>query len=296
MKTQFIQIQDINEIDTSKTTVYDLNKRYIDKAGNMYGLRYNRETKKVEIIKVMRTTARNQTYFTQKMIENRKVHQHEHPGAEVPYNDEGPSPINHDHYRFHTDGDTDFSSFDPDAFKTEMFNAINVHRERLAVIVKNVANARLVNREQRELSIKMDDLLRNIDIDGIQRIDKIITAYHEMTEYPRSINYYLGKLESRARNRVAEITLEDKKIKFVMMHEVYQNLKDLFFIVTKNLSMLKEFVVEMREARYAKLSQLEKQSLTDAITTMDNTLSEINSLDERLQLFEEYMYHPESFT
>ncbi|HNX60924.1 MAG TPA: hypothetical protein PKK43_17620, partial [Spirochaetota bacterium] len=167
MKTQFIQIQDISEIDTAKTTVYDLNKRYIDKAGNMYGLKYNRELKKVEIIKVMRTTARNQTYFTQKMIENRKIHQHDHQEGDIPYQDDGSSPINHDHYRFHTDGDTDFSSFDADAFKTEMFNAINVYRERLAVIVKNVANAHLVNRDQRELSIRMDDLLRNVDIDGI---------------------------------------------------------------------------------------------------------------------------------
>ncbi len=296
MKTQFIQIQDISEIDTSKTTVYDLNKRYIDRAGNMYGLRYNRVSKKVEVIKVMRTTARNQTYFTQKMIENRKVHHHEMP-AEAGFGESYDSElINHDHYRFHTDGESDFSSFEPDTFKQEMFNAITIHKERLSVIMKNVSNARLVNRDQRELSIRMDDLLRNIDIDGIQRIDKIITAYHEMTEYPRSINYYLGKLESRARTRVAAIAVEDNKIKFVMMYEVYQQLKDLFFIVSKNLLSLKDFVSEMRESRYSKLSSMEKQSLADAITTIDNTLSEINSLSERLQTLDEYMYHPGSFS
>jgi hypothetical protein len=49
MKTKFIKIKNMGEIDPSKITIYDLNNRYIDAVGNMYGLKYNREQKKVEI-------------------------------------------------------------------------------------------------------------------------------------------------------------------------------------------------------------------------------------------------------
>ncbi|HEY1405693.1 MAG TPA: hypothetical protein VF857_03700 [Spirochaetota bacterium] len=292
MKTQFIQIQDIAEIDTSKVTVYDMNKRYIDRAGNMYSLRYNRETKKVEVIKVMRTTARNQTYFTQKMIENRKT---SHNGDDGSESDEETEPTEQEENRFYPENATDMSSFDPDSFKNEMFRAITTHKERLAGITKNIGYAKLVMREQRELSIRMDEHLRNIDIDGLQRIDKIISAYREMTDYPRSINYYLGRLDTRARNMVGAINLEEKKLKFVMLYEVYLHLKDLFLVLSKNLSSLKEFVVEVREARYVKLTSSEKQSLSDALVSIDNTIVEIKELSERLRILEEFIFNPANF-
>jgi len=55
MKTKFIRIDDVSEIDTSKIGIFDMANRYIDKYGNMYGLRYNRDVKKIEVVKIMRT-------------------------------------------------------------------------------------------------------------------------------------------------------------------------------------------------------------------------------------------------
>jgi len=67
MKTKFIRIDDVSEIDTSKIGIFDLANRYIDKYGNMYGLRYNRDVKKIEVVKIMRTQKKHATYFSQKI-------------------------------------------------------------------------------------------------------------------------------------------------------------------------------------------------------------------------------------
>ncbi|HXK65620.1 MAG TPA: hypothetical protein PK348_05090, partial [Spirochaetota bacterium] len=64
MKTRFIRIDDISQIDTSKISTFDLANRYIDKYGNMYGLRYNRAQKKVEIVKIMRTPKKHASYYS----------------------------------------------------------------------------------------------------------------------------------------------------------------------------------------------------------------------------------------
>jgi hypothetical protein len=293
MKTQFIQIDDISEIDTSKATVYDLNKRYIDRAGNMYSLRFNHTTKKVEIIKVMRTTARNQTYYTQRMMQNRRTSKSQDV-IEVAEESDNPPPeegyFTPKHY------DENIPYFDPDRFRSDMFAALITHKERIAGITKNLSNARLVMREQREQSIRFDDHLRNLDIDGVQRIDKIINSYREMTDYPRSINYYIGHLDSRARTMVGEIAMEEKKLKFVMLHEMYQMLKDLFFILSRHFVSLKDFVSEIREKRYAKLTNSEKQSLSDATVSIDNTIIEIRDFSEKLKRLEEYIFNPVSFS
>jgi hypothetical protein len=42
MKKKIIRINDISEIDTSKISVYDLNNRYVDPKGNLFGLKYDR--------------------------------------------------------------------------------------------------------------------------------------------------------------------------------------------------------------------------------------------------------------
>jgi hypothetical protein len=295
MKTQFIQIQDIAEIDTTKITVYDLNKRFIDRAGNMYGLRYNRDMKCVEIIKIMRTNARNQSYFHQKMIQNKKNPLEQSNGTEQDPNQMDDSTFDSDY----ADGDDTYSGgtiFDADRFTREIFNVVSNHKERIAGIIKNISNARLVSREQRELTIRLDDILRNLDIDGVQRIDKIVNAYREMTEYPRSLNYYIGRLDTRARTIAAEILSEDKKLRYVLLHELEMLIKDLILVLSNNLNNLKEFITELKDTRVTRLNATEKQSLNDATTSIDNTLYETRNLSDRLRLLDEFLSYSKNFS
>jgi hypothetical protein len=293
MKTQFIQIQDISEIDTTKITVYDLNKRFIDRSGNMYGLRYNRELKCIEIIKIMRTTARNQSYFRQKMIQNKKSpHEHQHDPENMNLaDDETFTSDFSDEYA----GESVGTVFDVDRFTRDTFSIVSNHKERIAGIIKNISNARLVSREQRELTIRLDEILRNLDIDGVQRIDKIINAYREMTEYPRSLNYYIGRLDTRARTIVAEITSEDKKLRYVLLHELEMLIKDLILVLSNNLNQLKDFITELKDTRVARLNATEKQSLTDATTSIDNTLYETRNLSDRLRLLDDFLSYSKNF-
>ena len=72
MQTQFVYIDDITKIDSSKATVYDLNKRYIDSEGNMYGLKYNRESKKIEVIRLLRTSMQHAQMVAKRMKEKMK--------------------------------------------------------------------------------------------------------------------------------------------------------------------------------------------------------------------------------
>ena len=163
MKTLFIQIDDPSQIDTAKTTVYDLNKRYIDHAGNMYGLRYNRALKKIEVIKIMRTTAKNESYFTQKMIQQKKVRT-----AAEQEEDGHPAEEEEEQYEPAAAASSDGAISDPAAFREELFTLMLTHKERLNAIVKNIYNSKLVPRENRDATARLDELFRNIDIDCAQ--------------------------------------------------------------------------------------------------------------------------------
>lgn len=287
MKTLFIQIDDPSQIDTAKTTVYDLNKRYIDHAGNMYGLRYNRALKKIEVIKIMRTTAKNESYFTQKMMQQKKVRSASEQG------DEGQEEESGETYNEGIPAE-DFP-LDPTTFREDLFALMLTHKERLNTIVKNIYNSKLITRENRDATARLDELFRNLDIDCAQRIDKIINSYREMTEYPRSLNYYAGRLDPRARDMVSGIRSEENKLNFVVLHEMHGQAKELFASLGKMLFNLQAFLKENSEARLVKLNALEKMSLNDALTSIESTLREIHAENEKLFLFEKYIYTLSNF-
>ena len=287
MKTLFIQIDDPSQIDTAKTTVYDLNKRYIDHAGNMYGLRYNRALKKIEVIKIMRTTAKNESYFTQKMLQQKKARS-ESPQEEEPREQEsGEMP----------DDSIAVEDFpvDPTTFRENLFTLMLTHKERLNTIVKNIYNSKLIPRENRDATTRLEELFRNLDIDCAQRIDKIINSYREMTEYPRSLNYYAGRLDNRARDMVSGIRNEESKLNFVILHEMHGQAKDLFASLGKMLFSLQAFLKEHSDSRTVKLNALEKMSLNDALTSIESTLREIHAENEKLFAFEKYIYTLSNF-
>ncbi|MGL4370333.1 MAG: hypothetical protein ACRCUT_11795 [Spirochaetota bacterium] len=292
MKTQFIQINDPSEINTSRATVFDLNKRYIDRTGNMYSLRYNREAKKVEVIKIMRTTARNESYFTQKMMEQQKKNQE----TEIPLQDEGhQDEIDSIMNEELPAGEYPAEDIDPVIFRDDLFNLMLSHKERINGIVKNIYNSKIVSRENREAVSRLDELFRNLDIDCSQRIDKIINSYREMTEYPRSLNYYIGRLDNRARAMIGDIHGEEDKLHFVILHEMHAQAKDLFSALARMLQRVNSFLDDNKELRLPKLAALEKQALRDAETSIENTLHEIRIEAEKLKKFNEYIHTMSNF-
>lgn len=289
MKTEFIQIQDVNEIDTTKVTVYDLNKRFVDRVGNMYGLRYNRDQKRIEIIKIMRTTARNETYFTQKMIQNQRT-------RKVFDSDEEKSSGEEESYETKEDvPPTDEAKFDPDLFRLEIMQKLPVYRERISGIMKNVINSRIIPKENRELSIQLDDIIRSLDIDGVQRIDKMITAHKEMTEYPRSINYYTSRLDNRNRKIFDALSTEHTRLTYIILNELFLMLKDLYSTLGKALDSLKTFLGSTNVFQTLKAGSSEKQALTDAVISIENTSTELKGRSESLKYLEEYLYDKKNF-
>lgn len=297
MKTQFIHIKDISEIDTKKATVYDLNKRYIDPKGNMYGLRYNRQEKRIEIIRLMRTAAKHTNYFTQKMIQNQQSDKYKDQdisdvsvvGSDIQIDD---FPLAEEELKeFIQNDDSEVEEpFNPDVFINDALTELNTHKERINGIIMNISNAKLYNWDDREASGRLDDFIRNIEIDGLQRIEKFLNYYRELNEYPRSISFYIGKLDTRSRNIIEKLSTDSAKMRFIYLRETCTNITYVVKSLESKLTDLLTFLLGLSSDHTSMLNQAEKQFLTDAKTSLENTLSEISNLFKELAVFENYIY------
>jgi hypothetical protein len=189
MKHKILRIDSISDINTSKISVYDLNNRYIDAQGNLFGLRYNRIEKKIEIIKLIRKNSSDAFHVQQRIVKDKKDNPSYNVSEENFYeNDDEAAHIETEQF------------VDPEGFINSTIAEMSNHKSRIQGIIMNIKNTEAFPRDNKHEAAQLEDIFRNIEIDGILRFDELENYYKELTSYPRSITYYQAKLDSKGRN------------------------------------------------------------------------------------------------
>jgi len=285
MKNKIIRIESIDDIDTSKISVYDLNNRYIDSKGNMYGLKYNRMLKKIDIIKIIRTHADDASVFHQKIIQKKIIETRSEGdlnGSESEFDD--------------NEFEEEEEYFEPNSFIMHSLDLMISHRERLKGIMMNIKKSNLYPKENKADSIELENIFRNIDIDGIQQFEKVENYQKELANYPRSITYYQAKIDTSGRNMIEMLAGDNEKImKFIYQYEMYNAILSLYRNMKKIFNTLVEFLRHSDDENIKNLPQNEKQSYNDAMVSIDNTQNEIDDLLDSIIPLEEHLKNPDNF-
>jgi hypothetical protein len=283
MKNKIIRINDISDIDTSRISVYDLNNRYIDKRGNMFTLRYNKAHKKIEIIKIMRTHVNDASYFQRKVMQNKL--------------DRSRNEIEHlDEHNYTGDRAENNGDFDPGVFINQAIELMMTHRERLKGIMMNIKNSNVIHRDNKMASTELDDIFRNIDIDGIQNFEKTENYQKELINYPRSITYYQAKTDKKGRDIIEALAGNNERImRYIYIYEMFQAIRTLYRNLRKLILELKRYIDEIDQEDVKNLNQAERQYFNDAVVSINNTVDEIDEILDGLLHLEEYVYTAGNF-
>lgn len=279
MKNVIIRINDISEIDTSKISVYDLNNRYIDAHGTMYCLKYSKASRKIEVIKIVRTHEKNAASFQQKIIQKKRGMNEIAHGDDVSFPEDG----------YHDESAETF--YNPEAFIERTMELTHTHRERIKGIIMNIRNSNIVTKDNKTESNQLDDIFRNLEIDGMQGVDNLTNYQKELINYPRSLTYYQAKMDDRGREIIDTLASSNRKvIRFIYLVEMLDNIRRLYKSIDKMIKKLKAFLDEknMEEVRW--VSPHEKQSFKDGFVSINTTIQEIQDLLDDLNKLEEYTY------
>ncbi len=308
MKTRFIRIEDIGQIDLAKVSVYDLGNRYIDAQGNMYGLRYDRLNKKIEVIKIIRTPARGAGYFNQQMMAHKK-HGAEKSGRDedgvlsggsrddvVALDDEGEGgdSTEKDDLKV-SSGEGSDEEFDPDAFINSAIQLMESHKGRLGGIIMNVKHSNIVAQTDKMGTTYLTDVFRGLDMDGVQRLEAIISNQKEMINYPRSLVYYIAKLDTRSKNIIDRLDIDSAKMRFIYYSEMFFSIRNAYRTIKQVLGDLKSFLDEKEREGIARISLGEEKYFQDAMTSIKNTNIEINTILRGCKRLEDFIYNEGRF-
>ncbi len=285
-KNRIIRINEISDIDTSKISVYDLNNRYIDALGNIFGLRYNRPAKKVEIIKLMRIHNEDAAHIRHEMIK-KKI-------SETERDDNG---IAYDEYRdYGIDLDEDSEDkIKPEDFIDKTLTMMQTHGERLKGIINNINKSNIFPKENKNISIELEDIFRSIEIDAVQRFEKILTYQRELTNYPRSVLHYQSKMDKQGRDIIDRISANSEKtMEFIYYYEMINSIKDVYRHLQKLIGNLLNFIMEKDVDDIKITNTFARQSFQDAVTSIDNTIEEVEKILEEIGPVEKFIINPEN--
>ena len=284
MKNIIIRINDVSDIDTGKVSVYDLNNRYIDSNGNMYGLRYNKTLRKMDIIKILRTHEKNAGSYQQKIIMKKKEMGESTNGNHLPYNPKA-----------EREGMSD-SFFNPEAFIEKSLELAHTHKDRIKGIVMNVRNSNIIPKENKTESNQLEDIFRNFDIDAIQAAEDLINYQKELINYPRSNSYYQAKMDDRGREIFQTLASSNKKVmRFIYLVEMLENIRRLYKNIDKAIRNLKTFLENYNPEEIKWVSAHEKQSCKDAVVSINTTIQEISSLEDNLKKLDDYTFNLDNY-
>jgi hypothetical protein len=275
MKKKIIKINDISQIDTSKVSVYDFNNRYIDQYGNIYGLKHNKINKKVEIIKLQRYGARESLIY-QQMANRNKFVDMQSDNLEQDNMEAEENLIGQDSY------------YDPERFIEKVIGYAETHKARVLGIIKNIDDSNIFVKENKQELNEFNDIVRGLEIDGVQQLDRLETYHRELTNYPRTITYYQAKMDNVQKKIFEQIAAnKEKAMRFIYFYEMSANIKNVYVNLKKYTEQLNGLTTNKSFDEKLSVTKYQKQSYLDARTSIENTLGDIDKiLKENIELYD----------
>ena len=273
MKKRIIKIKDVSQIDTSKISVYDLNNRYVDPMGNLYGLKYNRAGRKIEIIKLERVHTSQTRQYQRKIVQNRE---------------------NENIYETAQTGEN--KNLDSDDIDDDKLFFEEIHKERINGIIMNINDSGIFPKEKKMDSTEFDDISRSLDIEGIQQLEKLDSYYRELTNYPRSITYYQAKIDNDGKDMIDLLAVsKDRTMRFIFLYEMSSSIKRIYNGLYKLIKRLDDFTDSKNPDEITGITKQQKQSFIDARTSIVNTINDIDTILKTNNLLYDYSLNPDNY-
>jgi hypothetical protein len=190
---------------------------------------------------------------------------------------------------------TNDKTFDPEQFINVTIDLMKAHKQRLQGITANIKKSNIIPESDKNEYNYLIDAFRNLDIDGVQRIDKILGNFKELISYPRSLTYYISKLDNKGRKIIDQLDNDKSKMNYISHSEMYYSFWNLYKTMQKVLKDLSDFLGDKDPENMPNLTHMEKQSFNDAQISIKNSLAEIDGILSSCRLFEQHLSRTDNF-
>lgn len=239
-KDGYIYINSINEIDPKKLTIRDLNKKFIDRDGRRYAVKYDFEKRKIEFIRIATS------YYEALQIREEILKEKKSELANENHTDSYKLELTNEFSVTETDGllydiflDKDLETsrhssgtgnHDNEFYKLLEKETRNI-MESFQYIEKVLSRSQSITRVNIPVS-EYNRLIKEIEAKCYTLYEEAMNTYREVLFYPRTLNFYLTRLPSSLRYHVESLP-QEQQLDFIRKHEIHRNFRELFENILK---------------------------------------------------------------
>ncbi len=237
--SNYIPIESVEDIDVLKLSVRDLDKRYIDRHGNRYALRFNMKTRRPEVVQIVSNRLEARRLQLNILNEKKKPERAESaPAASEP------AAI------FVPDDET----FVESRFVEECISELPRLKESQQAAVAKIRQSRVFENVQ---SSEFLDLMRDIERDAWRKTDENVSVCKEWISRPPSIHAALIRVQPEKRKILDSIPDEPVKLEAMRRWEWQDRLGDSFYRLNEFSGRLKTLMAAVPEDELHKVPHVQ---------------------------------------
>ncbi|MBL8018345.1 MAG: hypothetical protein JNM27_01650 [Leptospirales bacterium] len=263
MQHNYIPIESIDEIDVLKISVRDMDKRFIDRQGNRYALRFNLKTRRPEIVQVVsnRLEARR---LQQTIIQDKK----KTPDRTAATGSVSESVLEEESSQSSTPFIPDDEVFHEQKFVEECLAELPRLKESQQASMTKLRQSRVF---ENVLTQEFMDLSRDIEREAWRKADESITVCKEWLGRPPSIHAAMIRVAPEKRKVLDSIADEPMKLESMRRWEWQDRLADSFARLLKYAEDLRHMTENVPEEEMLKHPSNQRQFFKDSRASLGVT-------------------------
>jgi len=312
-KAQYTLIDSIDELDPRKINIRDLNKKYMDRNGNRYGLRFNLESRNIEIVRL--AGSKNEAaQIRAEVLRQRRPNQDLESALSIE-NNEPALPLraglsNNEPLETHSTIAPDFSPIEPPTRLPdltleepgELFNendsgfvddfsppsTVSIHevdlfpeleREVSRITDSQKAILRIMNRSGYfgDADSEFAVTVKQVDEQCVQGAFEAARLYQEFTGYPKTPTHYLTDLPDSEKKKIEAMVGDELQLRAIKHFELNRRYSTLLQNILSLTTRLRKFLDELPE------SERHKKDFQDLIPSFAEITSKASTLRHQLQ-------------
>ncbi|HMW59461.1 MAG TPA: hypothetical protein PKE49_06105 [Leptospiraceae bacterium] len=250
---KYIPIESVEDIDVLKLSPRDLDKRYIDRNGNRYALRFNMKTRRPEVIQIVSNRLEARRLQQTILLEKRKPEKSQATTAESV---SLPPPV------FVPDEE----AFHESRFVDECVSELPKLKESQQASVAKIRQSRVFETVQ---SAEFLDLMRDIERDAWRKTDENVQQCREWISRPPSLHAALIRVQPDKRKILDSIPDDPVKLEAMRRWEWQDRLTDSFTRLNDFAVRLKQMLASVSDEELLKVPQNQRQFFKDSGASLD---------------------------
>ncbi len=247
MRHQYIRIDSVSEIDTSRITVRSIEQRYIDSQGRRFATRFNLRTRKIEIVPI--ALGREEAILVKRMGANPRQQEEATNADGKPQRRVHPNPMKLPPWITAFNVEPDMEGAELHAFLVEEEREMQRNGERYRGLIQSLKMSSILedikDGNQHDAILELTNTYERDIQSHASRVQAMVV---EFLRFPKPLASYLGQIDRNCKKHVEKLDLDRQK-KYCMAYLLAGEMFAVFKGCQELIEMIERFTANAHPDR-----------------------------------------------